>query len=451
MEGGMPGIFVDLATSAFRLKLHQRDSGYVLTQLVQPGDHVIFFSIDRGFRNLADWSTTMESWRARGIKPHFVSESIDTTTASGEAMADFLAVAAKNYSRVISERTKEALLIRKMRLKGKPISPKQAVRVVDSEWVVPEQETVVKEVSGKVYIYERVSHESSYISGLGLEAQAARNESYAKRLIESNRGLTLGERFVDEAVSAYKVAFGDRPAGKKLLAKLKKGDHLVVYKIDRAWRRVTDAVTMLEDLKKKGVTIHFSQDGVDCSTHFGETWVAMMSFAAKMESDMKACRSREVNRVCREKGRPLGEAPYGFKTKVVNGEKKLVVDKEKVRRCAIMWVLREEYGYRWKEASDIYAAMYYHKHDKWPQKITLRCGLLSKAEMTKLLRRANRVMQAFPPKLWEKYCAEARAAIAVPVPEKYLIHCPVPQPWGPSVSDESAEQPLPMSESHIGF
>lgn len=442
MENGQPGIFVDLATSAFKKKLGEREAGYLLTRLVEPGDHVLFFAIDRGFRNLADWATTMETWKARGIHPHFISENIDTSTANGAAMADFMAVAAKHYSAMISERIKESNAIRKLRQQQEGTTPKpQKIQTVDSEFVFKEPAKKPELKSGRVFIYERCSHVSSYTSGLGLEAQSQANDKHVERLLQTNSSLVYGGRFVDEAVSAYKIDFADRPRGSVLYKSLKKGDHLVIYRIDRAWRRMLDAARMLEDLKKRGVVIHFSRDRVDTSSAFGEAWISMMSFMAKIESDMKRVRSLEVAKIFRSKGRPAGESPAGFHTKIIDGKKKLTVKPERMLELAMVWVLRKDYGYSVIETSDILHAFDCQRRCGHPVKWSIRSGISDRACVVKALVKAERARSVMPESAWESFCKQAIETINKPVAEKYMTHCRVQQPWGPKVSCEIEQQP----------
>ena len=53
----------------------------------------------------------------------------------------------------------------------------------------------------------------------------------------------LGELFVDPAVSASKKMFLERPEAAKMQATLKAGDHVVIPKLDRAFRNALDYAT----------------------------------------------------------------------------------------------------------------------------------------------------------------------------------------------------------------
>jgi site-specific DNA recombinase len=90
--------------------------------------------------------------------------------------------------------------------------------------------------------YIRVSSEEQADSGLGLEAQRRCIDAYCQM-----KGLHLVEVFEDSGVSGGKPLVS-RPAGSKLLAAAKKGKALVIVsKLDRLFRSVADAATVIAD------------------------------------------------------------------------------------------------------------------------------------------------------------------------------------------------------------
>jgi len=64
----------------------------------------------------------MEEWKARGIGVHFIDQSWNLETPSGEACFRIMAVMAELESRQKSERIKDALSLKKS--KGKPVNQK---------------------------------------------------------------------------------------------------------------------------------------------------------------------------------------------------------------------------------------------------------------------------------------------------------------------------------------
>ena len=61
--------------------------------------------------------------------------------------------------------------------------------------------------------------------------------------------------FVDAAKSG-KAPWEDRDAGKELFKQLRPGDHIIIARLDRAFRRLADCVVVLEKFERLGVKIH---------------------------------------------------------------------------------------------------------------------------------------------------------------------------------------------------
>ena len=55
-----------------------------------------------------------------------------------------------------------------------------------------------------------------------------------------------------------RVPFSKRPAGGQLLARLKRGDHVVMLDVARGFRSFRDAIATLEDWIEGGITVHKS-------------------------------------------------------------------------------------------------------------------------------------------------------------------------------------------------
>ena len=69
-------------------------------------------------------------------------------------------------------------------------------------------------------------------------------------------GLTIDEIMVEEGVSGSAPVL-ERPQGGLLFAKLKKGDAGIAPKLDRLFRSPLDALTVVEDLRQRGVSCIF--------------------------------------------------------------------------------------------------------------------------------------------------------------------------------------------------
>ena len=94
------------------------------------------------------------------------------------------------------------------------------------------------------YGYCRVSDDKQADKGLSLEAQQRICEERYRQLAEKIPGLQWGGCFVDPAVSGSKVMFLQRPAGRELQKRLKKGDYVIVTNLDRIFRDLEDTIRM---------------------------------------------------------------------------------------------------------------------------------------------------------------------------------------------------------------
>lgn len=81
-------------------------------------------------------------------------------------------------------------------------------------------------------------------------------------------------------------AGGDRPLYAALLARLKAGDKLVVWKVDRLGRSTLDALQTAKELDERGVHIVVTTLGVDLKTPAGRLVFGMMSQIAEFEREL---------------------------------------------------------------------------------------------------------------------------------------------------------------------
>src|SRR5215472_4372673 len=156
--------------------------------------------------------------------------------------------------------------------------------------------------------YIRVSSEEQADSGLGLETQRQRIAAYCQM-----KGLRLAEVFEDPGVSGGKP-LASRPAGSKLLATAKKGKVLVIVaKLDRLFRSVTDAANVIDDFDKKGIQLVSIGEGFDMTSPYGRAMAQMASVFAELERAMIRERTRSAMSVKRARGERIsGHAPYGW-------------------------------------------------------------------------------------------------------------------------------------------
>lgn len=148
-----------------------------------------------------------------------------------------------------------------------------------------------------VYGYARVSDPSQARSGLGLAAQRVSIHRYCR-----DRGWRLAALFIDRAVPGTR-ALRRRPEGAALTTTVRAGDHVVIPKLDRAWRSVRDCAETLDRWRQCGVHAHLLDLGISTTTPAGELLVGVMAAIAQWEARRIGERSAEAKAVLRAQHR----------------------------------------------------------------------------------------------------------------------------------------------------
>ena len=137
-----------------------------------------------------------------------------------------------------------------------------------------------------IYGYARVSSTGQQRDGNSLEAQKeALTAAGATQVFE-------------EAYTGTKM---DRPQFTALMKKLKAGDTLKVCKLDRFARTVADGLNMIDDLLKRGVSIHILNMGMIDDTPVGKLTRTIFLGFAEFERDMIVQRTQEGKRIAKLK------------------------------------------------------------------------------------------------------------------------------------------------------
>ncbi|NLS20608.1 recombinase family protein [Rhizobium sp. P40RR-XXII] len=92
-----------------------------------------------------------------------------------------------------------------------------------------------------------------------------------------------------------------RPVYDKVLKRLKSGDMLVVWDLDRAFRSVVDALTEAEKLRARGVHFQIANLSIDTSTPAGIFVYTMLSALAEFERRTLSQRTKEGMEAARKR------------------------------------------------------------------------------------------------------------------------------------------------------
>ena len=160
-----------------------------------------------------------------------------------------------------------------------------------------------------VYGYARVSTARQASEGESLDVQRRMIEGYAHM-----HGLVLDEIVVEEGVSGS-IPLIERPAGGIMFAKLKDGDAVIAAKLDRCFRSALDALTVVEQLKARGVKLHLLDLGGDIAGNgLSKLFLTIAAAFAEAERDRIRERISNVKQDQKARGRYLGgRVPFGFR------------------------------------------------------------------------------------------------------------------------------------------
>jgi DNA invertase Pin-like site-specific DNA recombinase len=101
----------------------------------------------------------------------------------------------------------------------------------------------------------------------------------------------------------------ERPELHKLLGQLRKGDVLVVWKLDRLSRSLRDVLTIMERLQEKKAGFRSLTEAVDTTTPAGRMMMQMVGAFAEFERAMLKQRTKAGLDAARKEGRIGGRRP----------------------------------------------------------------------------------------------------------------------------------------------
>ena len=137
-----------------------------------------------------------------------------------------------------------------------------------------------------VYGYTRVSTSEQADSGAGLAAQR-------DAIIREAQARGWGDVEVIED-AGYSGGSLDRPGIAALLPRLRRGDVLMVAKLDRLSRSLVDAVGLLEASEKRGWALVALDLGIDTASPTGRLVASVMGAVAAWERDVIRQRTRDA-------------------------------------------------------------------------------------------------------------------------------------------------------------
>ena len=128
----------------------------------------------------------------------------------------------------------------------------------------------------------------------------------AQRKALTELGVAADRIYVDHGLTGTNRV---RPGLNQALAAVRKGDTLVVPKLDRVARSVPDARSIADELAAQGVTLALGQSRYDPADPMGKMFFKILATFAEFEADLIRLRTREGMKIARAKGRLRGKQP----------------------------------------------------------------------------------------------------------------------------------------------
>lgn len=112
--------------------------------------------------------------------------------------------------------------------------------------------------------------------------------------------------FKDEGLSGATIK---RHALSRCLKKLRDGDILIVWKLDRLGRSLRDLITILDDLRARGVKFRSISEAIDTETATGRAMWQTIAVLAEIERSLIRERTRAGVKAAQSRGVKFGRKP----------------------------------------------------------------------------------------------------------------------------------------------
>lgn len=103
---------------------------------------------------------------------------------------------------------------------------------------------------------------------------------------------------------------GVRPELRKLIAGLRPGDRVTVYKLDRLGRSLQDLLAILERIDAAGARFRSLTEPIDTTTPAGKLMYSVLGAVAEFERSIIRERTLAGQAAARERGRYVGRPPH---------------------------------------------------------------------------------------------------------------------------------------------
>ena len=109
--------------------------------------------------------------------------------------------------------------------------------------------------------------------------------------------------FEDHGISATAKT---RPGFEQALATLNEGDTFVIWKMDRAFRSLRNALDLLEDLEARGIEFVSLTDAIDTTTAMGKAMYQLRGVFSELERSLISERTKAGLAAAKKRGKHIG-------------------------------------------------------------------------------------------------------------------------------------------------
>jgi DNA invertase Pin-like site-specific DNA recombinase len=134
----------------------------------------------------------------------------------------------------------------------------------------------------------------------------SKQDTELQRKALADLGIDPERVYIDEGLTGTNR---DRPGLDQALAACRAGDVFTVTKLDRAFRSVPDANTVIQGLADRGVKFGLGGSIYDWNDPFGRMFLQMLAVFAEFEANLIKLRTREGMARAKAKGKLKGGKP----------------------------------------------------------------------------------------------------------------------------------------------
>ena len=144
--------------------------------------------------------------------------------------------------------------------------------------------------------------------------------------------------FEDKGITGATIK---RPALLRCMKTLRAGDTLVVWKLDRLGRSLRDLITMLDDLRDRGIRFHSLTENIDTETPTGRAMWQLIGVLAELERSLIIERTRAGMLAARARGVRPGPKPKLSRQQIDHARKLIDAGEDRQKVAALFKVSRK--------------------------------------------------------------------------------------------------------------